>query len=94
MQPLEKVEQQLGLLGFDAWCYGDSQQATYIVAADDELARLNVILEKTELAQSSVATLTLVGERVVGCSTEVAASLAEKGWVSINEKALLVVSHY
>ncbi|PSW08039.1 aspartate kinase [Photobacterium rosenbergii] len=79
MQPLEKVEQQLGLLGFDAWCYGDSQQATYIVAADDELARLNVILEKTELAQSSVATLTLVGERVVGCSTEVAASLAEKG---------------
>lgn len=79
MQPLEKVEQQLGLLGFDAWCYGDSQQATYIVAADDELARLNVILEKTELAQSSVATLTLVGEGVEGCSTEVAASLADKG---------------
>ena len=83
MQPLEKVDQQLGLLGLDAWCYGDSQQATYpatyIVAADDELARLNFILEKTELAQSSVATLTLVGEGVDVRSTEVAAALTEQG---------------
>ncbi|AJR07566.1 aspartate kinase [Photobacterium gaetbulicola] len=78
-QPLEKVEPQLGLLGFDAWCYGDSQQATYIVAADDELARLNVIFEKTELAQPSVATLTLVGEGVEGNSAKVAALLTEKG---------------
>ncbi|MGR5066552.1 aspartate kinase [Photobacterium sp. DNB22_13_2] len=90
-QPLEKVEQQLGLLGLDAWCYGDSQQATYpatyIVAADDELARLNVILEKTELTQSSVAILTLVGEGIDGDSTQVAASLTEKGMGVYQQKS-------
>ncbi|PSU32596.1 aspartate kinase [Photobacterium lutimaris] len=88
-QPLEKVEQQLGLLGLDAWCYGDRQQATYpsayIVAADDELARLNVILDTIELAQPSVAILTLVGERVERDSAQVTASLAEKG-VSIYQQ--------
>ncbi|PSW18638.1 aspartate kinase [Photobacterium sanctipauli] len=76
-QPLVAVQERLKLFGLAAWCYAGIDDSTYIVTASDDLARLKLALDKVEVAQEHVTTLSVIGVEQADVVEKIAATLAE-----------------
>lgn len=84
--PFNEVTERLTLLGFEAWCYAEESDATLVVVANDDLARLKWGLSSPTVTVAGVSTLSLVGEHVHQLQGSLHAALAECGLTIYQQK--------
>ncbi|UXI01771.1 aspartate kinase [Photobacterium sp. TY1-4] len=77
--PITELQDQLNLFGLACWCQPTAIQTTQLVTANEQLARLELVLEHKMQPLAGVATLSLVGNGVVDLVDPVCAVLAEAG---------------
>ncbi|MGF1680811.1 aspartate kinase [Photobacterium minamisatsumaniensis] len=80
-QSLIAVQERLNLLGLSAWCYAGSNDSTSIVIANDDLARVKLVLDKVEIAQESVTILSVVGVTDANMVEHIGFTLSESSLV-------------
>ncbi|MGF1687690.1 aspartate kinase [Photobacterium japonica] len=84
--PFNAVRERLTLLGLDAWCYADDSDATLVVVANDDLARLKWGMHVPTVTVAGVSTLSLVGEHVSPLRDALQAMMAEMGLTIYQQK--------
>jgi len=77
--PVSKLQEQLNLFGMQCWCKAVAAGLTQIVTANEDLARLKLVLDKKMHQVAAVSTLSVVGDNVQDKADHVCAVLAEAG---------------
>ncbi|MCW8330615.1 aspartate kinase [Photobacterium sp. SDRW27] len=77
--PVSELQEQLNLFGMQCWCNAADADLTQIVTANEDLARLNLVLDNKMRQVAAVSTLTVVGDNVQVKADHVCAALAEVG---------------
>ncbi|PSW04725.1 aspartate kinase [Photobacterium lipolyticum] len=77
--PVSELQEQLNLFGMQCWCKAVAADLTQIVTANEDLARLKLVLDKKMHQVAAVSTLSVVGNNVQNKVDHVCAVLAEAG---------------
>jgi aspartate kinase len=77
--PLSDLQAQLNLFGITGWCSVVNAGSTQFVTANDDLARLKLVLDKKMHQVAAVSTLSVVGDDMSGKADVICAELAEAG---------------
>lgn len=77
--PLPELQEQLNLFGMQCWCKAVAADSTQIVTANEDLARLKLVLGNKMHQVATVSTLSVIGEDVSDLTDNICAVLAEAG---------------
>lgn len=77
--PIAELQDQLNVFGVQCWCQPTTANSTQLVTANEQLARLELVLADKMRPLAGVATLSLVGKGVAARIEAVGAVLAEAG---------------
>ncbi|UTV28205.1 aspartate kinase [Photobacterium atrarenae] len=77
--PIAELQDQLNLFGVSCWCQPTTANTTQLVTANEQLARLELVLAGKMRPLAGVATLSLVGNGVAALVEPVCAVLAKAG---------------
>ncbi|WP_299020620.1 aspartate kinase [uncultured Photobacterium sp.] len=75
--PLSELQEQLNLFGMTGWCKAVNADLTQFVTANDDLARLRLVLDKKMHQVAAVSTLSVVGDDMSGKAESILAELVE-----------------
>jgi len=77
--PVSELQEQLNLFGMQCWCKAVAADSTQIVTANEDLARLKLVLGKNMHQVAAVSTLSVVGDDVSELADHICTVLAEAG---------------
>jgi len=75
----EALQRQLSLFGVDVWSVTAKADSTQIVASNDDLARLRLVLDEKMRHIGDVSTLSMIGNDILEYSDEIRVFLSEAG---------------